>query len=179
MTVQPAERKRRKFRWSRILFARNFDFQNSDSLCSQVGNRHPCQKSPSMKTATLSFEKTMSGDPSNRFSFRRKRKPYWRSSRWTISSKEPSLSFTAFIARERCSGVKWSGMMRCEAPPSHLFFAKMVLTLPFMFSRTVESFVFAASVKRAVCATASLIGLYSFASLAKQASFRGSFLSTR
>lgn len=58
-------------------------------------------------------------------------------------------------------------------------FDKIVLTLPFIFSRTDDSLFFALSVKRAVCATASLIGLYSFASLAKQASFARSFLSTR
>jgi hypothetical protein len=63
MTVQSAARNLRKFRWSRILFARNFDLQNSDNLCSQTGNRHPCQKSPSMKTATFSLRNTMSGVP--------------------------------------------------------------------------------------------------------------------
>jgi hypothetical protein len=34
-----------------------------------------------------------------------------------------------------------------------------------MFSRTVDNLVFAAVVRSAVCATASLIGLYSLASL--------------
>lgn len=63
MTVQPAARKRRKFRWSRLLFARNFDLQNPDSLCSHAGNRHPCQKSPSMKIATFFLRKTISGVP--------------------------------------------------------------------------------------------------------------------
>ena len=62
---------------------------------------------------------------------------------------------------------------------NHFDFDKIVLTLPLMFSRTVESFFFAAIVKRAVCATASLIGLYSFASLAKQASVAASLLSIR
>ena len=32
-------------------FARSFDFQNAESLCSHAGNLQPCQKSPSMKTA--------------------------------------------------------------------------------------------------------------------------------
>ena len=65
MTVQSPARKRLKFRWSRLLFARNFDLQNSDNLRSHAGNRHPCQKSPSMKITTFFFTKTISGDPSN------------------------------------------------------------------------------------------------------------------
>jgi len=65
MTVQSAARKRLKFRWSRLLFARNFDLQNSDNLCSHAGNRHPCQKSPSMKIATFFSGKTISGAPFN------------------------------------------------------------------------------------------------------------------
>ena len=98
MTVQSAARKRRKFRWSRFLFVCNFDFQNSDNLCSHAGSRHPCQKSPSMKTATFFFEKTISGDPGNPLQFRWKRRPIFRSSRWTNASRGPSLSFTHFIA---------------------------------------------------------------------------------
>jgi len=65
MTVQSAVRSRRKFRWSRFLFSRNFNLQKCDSLCSHAGSRHPCQKSPSMKIATFSLGKTMSGVPCN------------------------------------------------------------------------------------------------------------------
>src|SRR5579859_3010316 len=144
MTVQSAARKRLKFRWSRLLFARSFDLQNSDNLCSHVGNRHPCQKSPSMKTATFFFKKTISGDPSNLLQFRWKRRPVFRSLRCINSSKGPSLSFTAFIARERCSGVIWSGTVHRETTAqNHFFFDRIVLTLSFMFSRTVFSLFFA------------------------------------
>jgi hypothetical protein len=61
-------------------------------------------------------------------------------------------------------------MMNCKTPLRYRFaFDKIVLTLPFIFSRIVDSLVLAASVRRAVWATASLIGLNSFASKDKTA----------
>jgi hypothetical protein len=36
--------------------------------------------------------------------------PWARNSSWTNFSSDPSLSFTHFIARERCSGVRWSAI---------------------------------------------------------------------
>lgn len=60
----------------------------------------------------------------------------------------------------------------CEsraARRGHFAPASMPFTLSLMFSRTVESFFLAASVRSAVCATASRIGLYSFASRARLA----------
>jgi hypothetical protein len=60
--------------------------------------------------------------------------------------------------------------MNCITPLRYRFaFDKIVLTLLFIFSRSVDSLVLAASVRRAVWATASLIGLYSFASKDKTA----------
>src|SRR6185437_5566495 len=59
-------------------------------------------------------------------------------------------------------------------------FPSIVFTRCFIFSRTVLNLFLAGSVSNAVCATASLIGLYSFASLPSPASLKASFgLSTK
>ena len=110
ITRQPRDRSLRKFRWSRFRLVRSFSRQNGDSLCSQLGRRQPCQKSPSTNTATCCFMKTMSGLPGSDRTCRWKLRPRARSSRCTIFSIEPSLSFTRCMARERCSEVRWSGI---------------------------------------------------------------------
>jgi len=114
-TFQPLARSRRKLRWSRARFARSLSRQNIESLCSHVGSRQPCQKSPSTKIATRSLGKTISGEPGSERLCSRNRSPAARSSLCTCFSSEPFLSFTSFIARERCSGVKWSGIaVHCQ-----------------------------------------------------------------
>jgi len=109
-TCQPSERSFLKLRWSRLRFALSFSRQNRDSFLSQVGNRHPCQKSPSTKMATLLSLKTMSGLPGNERTCRLNFKHRAFSSWWTTLSSEPFFRFTRFIARERCAGVMWSGI---------------------------------------------------------------------
>jgi len=67
MTRQPIARSLRKLRRSRSRFSRSLFRQKSDNLYSHDGSRYPCQKSPSMRTATLAFGKTRSGLAGNDF----------------------------------------------------------------------------------------------------------------
>ena len=112
MTFHPRDRSFLKFRRSRARFVRSLSRQNGESLCSHAGKRQPCQKSPSTNTATFSELKTMSGRPGSDRTWRLNRRPWTRNSLCTNFSSDPSLSFTRFIARERCSGVRWSGIRR-------------------------------------------------------------------
>jgi len=63
MTCQPARRSLRKFRASRTRSSPILARQNGDIFARQTVKRYPCQKSPSMNTATFGWNKTMSGEP--------------------------------------------------------------------------------------------------------------------
>ena len=62
-TFQPIRLRRWWFRASRRRVASILASHLSESLSRHCGNRHPCQKSPSTKTATRSSRKTKSGRP--------------------------------------------------------------------------------------------------------------------
>lgn len=63
ITVQPSLRNLRKFTMSRRRLRAILICQNGVRLSRHSGNRHPCQKSPSMKTTTRCRGKTTSGLP--------------------------------------------------------------------------------------------------------------------
>lgn len=113
MTFHPFDRNFLKFRMSRARLVLSLLRQNDESLCSHDGNRQPCQKSPSTNTTTFFSMKTMSGRPGRVRTWHLNLTPRARNSPCTNFSSDPSLSFTRFIARERSSGVRWSGIKRC------------------------------------------------------------------
>src|SRR3989344_8176064 len=64
ITFQPFRRKARRTFLSLARFFFSFTFQNSlGKICSQLGRRHPCQKSLWRKTALCDLGCTMSGFP--------------------------------------------------------------------------------------------------------------------
>jgi hypothetical protein len=62
-TRHPDRLRRRKFLASLYLVASILASQTSESLSRQIGNRQPCQKSPSTNTATCRSRNTKSGRP--------------------------------------------------------------------------------------------------------------------
>jgi hypothetical protein len=70
-TAQPLAASARDTSWSRRIFRFILLFQNStDDVGTRLHLGHPCQKHPSMNTATLALGKAKSGLP-NKGSFRR------------------------------------------------------------------------------------------------------------
>ncbi len=74
-TRHPMDRNLRKFFLSRARFLAILVFQKSASLFSHSGKRYPCQKSPSIKTATRAFLRTMSGLPGRALAWIRNLRP--------------------------------------------------------------------------------------------------------
>ena len=103
MTVQPERRRLLKFLWSRTRFFAILSCQNGGSRCAQTGNRHPCQKSPSTKTATLLSLNTKSGFPGSDASWRAKTNPAASSNAFRYFSGDVFFAWLRDITRLRCS----------------------------------------------------------------------------
>lgn len=80
-TTHPARRNFLKLRRSLARLSPIFFVQNGLNLYSQAGNRHPCQKSPSTKTATRARANTKSGRPGKPRTWRCGRLPAFLSAR--------------------------------------------------------------------------------------------------
>ncbi len=108
ITVQPLFRSRRKLERSLLRFPVILLCQYADNVLFHRGNRQPCQKSPSIKTATLAVANTRSGQPGNLRSWMRNRSPRECANFLTTSSGFVSLLRIRDIVKLRCSEVRLS-----------------------------------------------------------------------
>jgi len=117
-TLQPRRRNFSQFLRSRSRLPPILFRQKVGNLWRQTGNRHPCQKSPLTKTATLAFGKTKSGHPGRARSCCRNlsRKAFSRA--WIYRSGVVFFPLILDITRLRCSGDMKSTM------GAHLLFTR-------------------------------------------------------
>jgi hypothetical protein len=115
-TVQPKARSSALTCASRRMLPDSFSCQNAAFVLGFVAcSGQPCQKQPSMKTATLFEGNTTSGLPGSR-ARRRYRNPAAHSAFLRRSSGPVSRSLTRDMHRRRCSGVRTSVIVHLVHP---------------------------------------------------------------